>query len=207
MNKNEGAFIVFEGGEGAGKTTAILAVTEYLKSKGYDVVHTREPGGCKAAEDTRSLIMKHDWSKQAEVHLFAAARIQHCIELINPSLQAGKIVISDRYTPSNLVYQGIVGGCGIDMVKEANKYATEPDLVIYFDVEPEIGLKRIFSNNEREVTRFDKMDLSIHHELRNGYKSLESTNIFKNFEILDSSRSEEEVKNDLINLVEGYLNK
>lgn len=207
MNKDEGTFIVFEGGEGAGKTTAILAVTKYLQSKGYDVVHTREPGGCKAAEDTRSLIMKHDWSKQAEVHLFAAARIQHCIELINPALENGKIVISDRYTPSNFVYQGIVGECGIEMVKEANKYATEPDLVIYFDVEPEVGLKRIFSNNDREVTRFDKMDLSIHHQLRDGYKSLKSRNLFKEFEIIDSNVSQEEVKESLIKLVEGYLTK
>lgn len=207
MNKEKGIFIAFEGGEGAGKTTAINAVSEHLKSKGYDVVYTREPGGCKAAEDTRSLIMAHDWNKAAEVHLFAAARIQHCIELINPSLESGKIVISDRYTPSNFVYQGIVGDCGIEMVQEANKYATEPDLVIYFDVDPEVGLNRIFSNSEREVTRFDKMDLSIHHQLREGYKSLKSRNLFKEFEILDSNLSQEEVKENLINLIEGYLNK
>ena len=199
--KRENMFIVVEGGEGAGKSIAVQLLADYLQSKGYDVIRTREPGGCKGAEDIRSVIMNHEWSKLAEMHLFAAARLQHCEELIKPALDAGKIVISDRYTPSNVVYQGIVGGCGIDTVIDANKHAVQPDLVIYFDVDPEVGLARIAANQEREVTRFDKMALDVHHQLREAYKSLEELHIFNDFKVLDANGTIEETQSSLRDIV------
>ena len=201
----KGKFIVFEGGEGAGKTLATAMLKDYFASKGIHVITTREPGGCPAAEETRTLIMNHEWSKQAEVYLFAAARLQHCHEKITPALESGSMVISDRYTPSSYVYQGIVGECGLDAVVEANKHAEPPDMVIYFDVDPEIGLKRIFSNSEREVTRFDKASLDVHHKWRAAYKSLADKGLYKDFRIVNANQTPEEVLEDLKAIVDELL--
>src|SRR5690606_3975219 len=143
---------------------------------------TREPGGSKIAEEIRNVILNIDnvnMDYRTEVLLLAASRRQHLSEIIIPALNEGKIIICDRYVDSSLAYQGYARGLGIDEVFEINKYATEgilPDLTIYIDVDPNIGLARI-KNNRRKVDRLDLEKISFHQKVREGY--LKIAKIFK----------------------------
>ena len=151
-------FITFEGPEGAGKTSVIKKVSERL-AKEYDIVTTREPGGVLTSEEIRRIVLDGDSIDiRTEAMLFAASRREHLVEKIIPSLQAGKIVLCDRYIDSSLAYQGYARGIGIKEVKLLNEFAINglyPDLTIYLDVDAEIGRQRILKNN-REQNRLDK---------------------------------------------------
>ena len=155
-----GLFITLEGGDGSGKTTAGQRLYEQLIKEGYTVTFTREPGGVRIAEEIRSVIVdvnNKEMNAKTEALLFAAARAQHLVEKVTPTLEAGGIVISDRYIDSSLVYQGIGRGLGIKEVYDINMFATDhliPDLTLFFDVKPEIAIKRVMSN-DREVNRLD----------------------------------------------------
>ena len=121
-----GKFITLEGGEGAGKSTQLIALAEALRSRGIDVVETREPGGSEGAEKIRDLLLSGDddrWSARAEALLFAAARADHVDKLIRPALEAGSWVISDRFLDSSLAYQGGAGALGVDSVRSINDFA------------------------------------------------------------------------------------
>ncbi|MCT8136349.1 dTMP kinase [Anaerobacillus sp. CMMVII] len=175
MNQN---FISFEGGEGAGKTTVIEALARFLKEEGYNFITTREPGGIQIAESIREIILdtKHTaMDGRTEALLYAAARRQHLVERIIPSLQAGKVVLCDRFLDSSLVYQGMARNIGLDEVLVINNFAIEncmPKLTFYFDIEPEKGLARIAKNKDREINRLDKENLDFHYNVRNGYLKL-----------------------------------
>ena len=120
-----GRFIALEGGEGAGKSTQLLALAEALRARGIDVVTTREPGGSEGAERIRELLLTGSddrWSAKAEALLFAAARTDHVDKLIKPAVAAGTWVISDRFVDSSLAYQGGAGGLGIDEVRAVNAF-------------------------------------------------------------------------------------
>lgn len=121
-----GKFISLEGGEGAGKSTQAQALAEVLRSRGLDVVVTREPGGSEGAEAIRELLLSgadDRWSAPAEALLFAAARADHVDHIIRPALRAGQWVVSDRFVDSSLAYQGGAGGLGIDAVRAINGFA------------------------------------------------------------------------------------
>lgn len=121
-----GRFISLEGGEGVGKSTQIRALAESLKSRGIEVVVTREPGGSAGAEAIRDLLLSGTddrWGARAEALLFAAARADHVEKTIRPALEAGKWVLSDRFVDSSLAYQGGAGGLGIEAVREINAFA------------------------------------------------------------------------------------
>jgi dTMP kinase len=145
----KGFFIAIEGPDGCGKSTQINYLAENLKSLGYDVVLTREPGGTKLGEEVRKLLLlskEGNVSPYAELLLFEAARAQHVEEVLKPALEAGKIVIASRYADATRAYQG--GGRGLPMeeVKEANALGTRglwPDLTIIIDIDSEEGLKRV----------------------------------------------------------------
>jgi dTMP kinase len=143
-----GSFIAFEGVEGAGKGTQIRMVEEYLRSRGLDVLVTREPGGTELGEKLRQVLLDPGTGKvdaRAEALLFAASRSQHVQSVIRPALSEGKIVICDRYIDSSLAYQGWARGLGEQDVLTLNVWATQglfPDLVVLLHVEPELGLLR-----------------------------------------------------------------
>jgi dTMP kinase len=166
-----GIFITFEGPDGAGKTTIISMVAEQLKN----TLLTREPGGIDIAEQIRRVILDKDntaMDPRTEALLYAAARRQHLMEKVKPALDAGRVVLCDRFLDSSLAYQGYARGLGIEEVFNINQFAIEqmmPDLTIYFDIEPELGLKRINKNKGREVNRLDLENLDFHHKVREGY--------------------------------------
>jgi dTMP kinase len=170
----DGLFITFEGPEGAGKTTIINMLAEQLD----DVLFTREPGGIDIAEQIRKVILDKEntaMDPRTEALLYAAARRQHLIEKVKPALELGKMVICDRFVDSSLAYQGYARGLGINEVLNINQFAIEnmmPDLTIYFDIEPEEGLKRISSNNGREINRLDLENIEFHQKVREGYHLL-----------------------------------
>jgi dTMP kinase len=171
---NKGIFITFEGPDGAGKTTIINMVTEQLEN----VLLTREPGGFDIAEQIRRVILAREntaMDPRTEALLYAAARRQHLMEKVKPALEEGIVVLCDRFVDSSLAYQGHARGLGIDEVLKINQFAIEdmmPDLTIYFDIEPELGLKRINKNKGREVNRLDLENLDFHHKVREGYAIL-----------------------------------
>jgi dTMP kinase len=120
-----GKFITLEGGEGAGKSTQVKALAEALRSRGIDVLVTREPGGSPGGEAIRGLLLGGDedrWSARAEALLFAAARADHLEKTIRPALEGGRWVLSDRFVDSSLAYQGGAGGLGIERVREINAF-------------------------------------------------------------------------------------
>ena len=171
-------FITLEGPEGSGKSSVMEKVYERLLSEGYEIVKTREPGGTPIGEQIRNVILNQDNTKmdiRTECLLFAASRRQHLVEKIWPSLKQGKLVFCDRYLDSSLAYQGYARKLGIDNVLNVNLFATEntyPDLTLFFDVAPEIGLERINKNHNREVNRLDVEKLEFHKNVYQGYITL-----------------------------------
>jgi dTMP kinase len=203
---SNGIFITFEGPDGAGKTTIIQMVAKQLEN----VLLTREPGGIDIAEQIRQVILDKDntaMDPRTEALLYAAARRQHLIEKVKPALEAGKVVLCDRFVDSSLAYQGFARGLGIDEVFSINQFAIEqmmPDLTIYFDIEPELGLKRINKNKGREVNRLDLEALDFHQRVREGY--YEIINRFPNrFEKIDASGNLDEVFQKTIQIVQNKL--
>lgn len=173
-----GYFLTIEGPDGAGKTTVTQRVADRLIKEGYDVLMTREPGGIPIAEQIREVL--HDTKNTAmdsrtEALLYAAARRQHLIEKVRPAIEAGKIVICDRFVDSSLAYQGHARGLGIDEVWSINQFAIEgflPTRTYFFDITPEEGLRRIEASAIREVNRLDEEGLAFHQKVYEGYQIL-----------------------------------
>lgn len=175
---NKGIFITIEGPEGAGKTTVISMLAEELVLQGYKVLQTREPGGIEIAEKIRSVILDKShiaMDPRTEALLYAAARRQHLVEKVEPAIEKGEIVLCDRFIDSSLAYQGYARELGMDEVYSINQFAIGermPNLTIYFDIEPEMGLKRISQHQNREINRLDLEDLPFHMKVREGYQIL-----------------------------------
>lgn len=203
-------FITLEGPEGSGKSSVMEKVYERLLSEGYEIVKTREPGGTPIGEQIRNVILNQDNTKmdiRTECLLFAASRRQHLVEKIWPSLKQDKLVFCDRYLDSSLAYQGYARKLGIDNVLNVNLFATEntyPDLTLFFDVAPEIGLERINKNHNREVNRLDVEKLEFHKNVYQGYITL--LNMYpERIKRIDASKPFNEVVEDTYNLIKGYL--
>lgn len=170
----KGKFITLEGPDGSGKTTVSSKVVEILEKKGYKVLLTREPGGVDIAEQIRAVILDKKntaMDSKTEALLYAAARRQHLVEKVLPALENGYIVICDRFVDSSLAYQGVGRQLGIDKVYQMNLFAIEdimPDKTIFFDIDYQLGLERIKSN-ERESDRLDNASLDFHKKVYEGY--------------------------------------
>ncbi|WP_232698991.1 dTMP kinase [Brevibacillus daliensis] len=173
-----GLFLTLEGGEGAGKSSVITLLEEKLVEMGHEVLVTREPGGVEIAEKIRHIILDTAHVKmdgRTEALLYAAARRQHLVEKVLPALEEGKIVLCDRFVDSSLAYQGYARGLGIEQVLSINMFAIQdclPDVTLYLDVDPKVGLARIHSNDEREINRLDLEGMKFHEQVRAGYEQV-----------------------------------
>ncbi|MFT4415958.1 dTMP kinase [Fredinandcohnia humi] len=207
-----GYFITFEGPEGAGKTTILGILQDELSKKGYDVVSTREPGGIDIAEQIRSVILDKKNTKmdsRTEALLYAASRRQHLVEKVIPALEAGKIVLCDRFIDSSLAYQGYGRNLGIDEVLSINEFAINglmPSLTLFFDIDPEKGLTRIGKNDEREVNRLDLENISFHQKVYKGYLLVAER--FKNrFQKINADNPLELVTKEALEIIESHIRK
>lgn len=206
----KGLFITLEGPDGSGKTTIAKKIQTQLETEGYEVVYTREPGGIRIAEDIREIILdKQNTAMDArcEALLYAASRRQHLVEKVFPALKEGKIVLCDRFIDSSLVYQGMGRGIGIDEVYEMNLFAIGdmmPQLTLFFDVPPAIGLSRIELDQNREVNRLDLETLEFHQKVYEGYKYLE-TKYPERIVRVDATPSIEDVYEQALKIVRKQL--
>lgn len=208
----KGRFISFEGPDGSGKTTIIKQVAKVLEEEGYDIYITREPGGYGSviAEEIREILLdeKHVMmDARTEALLYAAARRQHLVEVILPQLADGKIVFSDRFVDSSLVYQGVARGLTVEKVAEINKYAIEehyPDLTLLIDVPAEVGLERIYqAEGTRQFDRLDQEDLSFHQKVRQAFLDLQQKT--PRIKYIDGTKDLEQVIQDCLTLLKRYL--
>lgn len=204
-------FITFEGPDGAGKSTIIKLVHEKLLQDGFNIVLTREPGGTPIAEKIRDIIL--DNSNQAldartEALLYAASRRQHLVEKIWPALKEGKIVLCDRFLDSSLAYQGGGRNLGVENVLSVNLFATEntyPDLTLFFDVSPEVGLARVSKDKKRVADRLDNENENFHDKVYKTFKEIVEQN--KNrIVVIDASKSIDEVVETTYKIIKERLN-
>lgn len=207
-----GLFITVEGPEGAGKTTIIEKLSADFSDSGVPVLATREPGGIEIAEKIRTIILDKEHTMmdgRTEALLYAAARRQHLTEKIVPALRRGEMVLCDRFIDSSLAYQGFARGLGIDEVYAVNQFAADglmPDVTLYFDIEPEAGLKRIAKNTGREINRLDLETIEFHQKVREGYKLLLSRFPGRIVEI-DAGQPMDNVYKAAKNIIEKHLSR
>lgn len=171
-----GLFISIEGPDGSGKSTQIALLRTYLEQQGYSVLETRDPGGTKISEQIRSVILNREnkeMSHMTELLLYTAARAQMVDELIRPALEAGTVVICDRFLDSAAVYQGMVRGLGTKLVYEVNDYALQgllPQVTFFLDLPAEEGIRR--KNQQHELDRMELEKAEFHAQVAEGYRVL-----------------------------------
>lgn len=172
----KGRFITFEGCEGSGKSTQIRLLSEYLDKAGVSYITTREPGGSRIAEQIRAIILdgkNAEMCDGCEALLYAAARLQHLKEIVIPALDAGKLVLCDRFIHSSLAYQGEARGLGREYILSINAEALElcsPDLTLFLDIPPDAAFRRKHGADEND--RMEKQGLNFHMRVYGGYLSL-----------------------------------
>jgi dTMP kinase len=175
MSERRGRFVVLEGGEGSGKSTQAKRLAKRLVAAGHDAVLTREPGDSRLGEEIRPLLLHEDWQvdARAELLLMLADRAQHVAEVIRPALDAGKVVVSDRYTPSTLTYQGVGRDLGVDAVDALSSFAAadlEPDVVVVLDLPDATADERI----AHAADRMERAGADFHASVRAAYRTLAS---------------------------------
>lgn len=194
-----GKFVTIEGPDGAGKTSVVQALVEKLAAEGiHDILVTREPGGSKIAEQIRQVILDVDNTEmdaRTEALLFAAARRQHLIEKVLPALEAGKLVLCDRFVDSSMAYQGVARNIPTDLIWDINQFAIEnqlPDLTLLIDVPAEVGLERIYqAKGQRQFDRLDQEDIAFHNLVRDAFLAFEQEH--ERIVLIDGTQSIEAV--------------
>ena len=209
-----GRFISLEGGEGAGKSTQIVAMKNYIESKGKKVLLTREPGGSEGAEELRELLVSGDanrWDPISETLIIYAARREHWIKKIKPALEDGLWVITDRFSDSTIVYQGYGKGVNQALIRNLHLLTlgdVYPDLTLILDLPAQIGLKRGLSRDQETKTnntRFENMKLSFHNRVRNGFKEI-ATKYPNRVHSLNAEKPIEEVTKDINDILSRAFN-
>lgn len=192
----KGLFIALEGGEATGKTTTAKVLKERLEQEGYEVIITREPGGIPSAEAIRTNIMDFHVDAKTELLLYLAARREHLVQKVMPALEQGKIVITDRFYLSSLVYQGHARELGIDTVRELNHFVCDiyPDLNIIIDIPVEVSMAR--KQNVDDINRLDLEGRAFHQKVEEGYKLIASENK-DNIAVIDGTQSIESMIEDI----------
>ena len=171
-----GKFITFEGCDGCGKSTQLKLLSAYLTENNIPHIFTREPGGGKISEAIREILLSgknEDMTDECEALLFAAARVQHLHDRVEPALQAGKLVICDRYVDSSLAYQAYARGLGAEFVEKINAFALKnyrPDVTVFIDLTPEAAFLRKRGADEND--RMEKAGMEFHKRVYAGYKAV-----------------------------------
>ncbi len=193
-----GLFLVFEGIEGSGKSLQLKFMARHLRERGVEPVVTREPGGTPLGQGIRRLLLDDgDPSPLAELFLYLADRAQHVERVIRPALGDGRILLSDRFYPSTLAYQGYGRGLDLNLVRKANAWAvgeTRPHLIILLDLPVEEALARI---RRRPLDRMEKEALEFHRRVREGFlaQAREDPDLFL---VIDGTKRPQEVFRDIL---------
>jgi dTMP kinase len=178
VGSREGCFIVLEGPDGAGKSVQARLLADRLGARGLTVTYTREPGGTGLGEQVRRIINDPGPTPRgpkADVLLFSAARAQHVDEVIRPALEAGHVVVCDRYATSTMAYQGYGSGMDLDLLRRIGDWVTgglQPERVVLLDISPQAGLERRAAGDADQLTRWEdesRFDLAFHARVRAGY--------------------------------------
>lgn len=196
----QGLFISFEGIDGSGKSTQAKKLGQRLQQEGHDVVLTREPGGSLGAEEIRALVLQGDpdrWSAETEILLFTAARRDHMECTILPALNAGKIVICDRFADSTRMYQGLTRGDLRALVDRLHTLMIprDPDVTVLIDMDPEIGLARAKARSTNEE-RFEDFGLQFQQVMRAGFLAL-ADEYSNRFRVIDGQGSADRIAQDI----------
>ncbi len=205
----KGLFIVMEGPDGSGKTTQINLLEQYLKEAGYECLITREPGGTVIGEEVRELILNpehKEMSPVTEMLLYAASRAQLVHEVIGPALEAGRIVISDRFVDSSIVYQGIARNLGISTVAAVNAPGIgiyRPDGIFFIDLSEAEGIRR--KKNQKKLDRMEQESIDFHHLVSEGYRKVlaERPEVIK----IDGGKDIDVIQKKIRNHVDELLKK
>jgi dTMP kinase len=200
----KGLFLTFEGPDGGGKTTQITRLAERLAVLGYTVTRTREPGGDAVGEKVRELLLHGDVSPEAELLLFAAARAQNVEAVVRPALEAGHVVLCDRFTDSTIAYQGHGRGLSLDLIARLNAFATRgttPHRTFLLDLPPATGLSR---QRASEQDRLDREALHFHERVRTGFLQTAKAEP-ERIVVLDAARPAPEIAEHLWSVVELLL--
>ena len=206
-------FISFEGGDGAGKSTQAALLAERLRLAGKDTVLVREPGGTPLGERLRPLIKgEAAASPMAELLMFEAARAELVREVIRPALDAGAIVVSDRFSDSTVAYQGYGRGMDMEIIENLNRIATgglQPHITLLLDIEPANALSRVGSQNGGRIDaadqqRFEEQPLEFHERVAEGYRTLASQEPSRWF-VIDASRPVEQIAERVWSVVGSVL--
>ncbi|MFA5995512.1 MAG: dTMP kinase [Patescibacteria group bacterium] len=211
MNKT-GKFIVFEGGEGSGKTSHIKKTAEQLTMLGFNVLVTHEPGGTEFGKKLREHLLfsqgTNAISAQAELFLFLADRAQHVEQVIKPALAIGKLVLCDRFTGSTLAYQiGARNLANPELIKQIESYARDylaTDLTLFLDVDPAIGIARKHKQQQQgeKLSSFDNEALTFHYKVRQYFLQLAKQD---NWRVIDTNREKDIVQTDIIKQIKQLL--
>ncbi len=202
-----GYFITFEGADGCGKTTQLELLADYLKEKNKEVIVTREPGAKGLGEKIREILLNYDGevSDRCESFLFLADRAQHIDMIVNPAVEAGKIVLCDRHIDSSVAYQGYGRGLDIEQIDRLNMLATNgrrPDLTLVFDIDVETSMKRV----GKEKDRMESAGVEFFNRVREGYLELAKQEP-ERICVLDATKSIEEIHSEVVKIIEEYCNK
>ena len=204
----KGFFISFEGPDGAGKTTQIKLLAEFLKEKGEEVILTREPGGTAIGEKIRSVILdpkNSEMSDSTEMMLYAAARAQIVDELIRPNIEAGRIVLCDRFVDSSIAYQGYGRDLG-QAVTEVNSHAIKecmPDITFFLKMDPELCFERKVGS---DTDRIEAEDMAWHRTVYEGYLRLAENNP-ERIKSIDANRGVKQVQEDIRDITIKFMDK
>lgn len=209
----QGKLIILEGVEGAGKTTQMSLLKEWLRERlnysSDQIICTREPGGTELGQQIRSLLLTTDLHEPiaplAELLLYAGDRAQHIVNFIRPALDAGKIVICDRFTDSTIAYQGYGRNLDLSLIDQLNQIATAGltiDLTLWLDIDVTLGLTR--TQKRGKADRMEQADLSFHQRVRYGFQQL-AIKYPERIVKIDADQSVEAVRSQIISIMERKL--
>jgi len=197
-----GLFLSFEGGEGSGKSVQAKLLSELLRQRGREVVLTREPGGTAAGERIREIVLHAQeiaLGPEAQVLLYSTARAQNVREVIRPALEAGKVVIADRFYDSTLAYQGYGHGVPQEQIRDVTRLAVGdliPDRTFLLDIPVDIGLGRSGWRAQSKWDRFEVLDSAFHERVREGYLRLAAAEP-RRWAVIKADRDEKAIAADV----------
>lgn len=213
MSHHPGAFLTFEGVDGSGKTTQLTRLAVRLEAEGHTVTRAQEPGGTRVGKEIRKIVLdavSTDLRALPELLLYFASRAQNVEEVILPALEAGHVVLADRFTDASVAYQGYGRGLGADVVLALDRIACkglEPQLTFVIDIDIETSVRRALGRNAGAVlneSRIEHEDLEFHRRVREGYLEISRRNP-RRVVVIDGRRTREEVAAEIWEVTERFL--